>query len=86
MVAGHENKGHFRQLTDKFGAYLDNLARFRAFGQIFIAFALDFTGMAPNAGSGVLKQIIFTHSTPPVSYISRLRLKQFLSRNISGFL
>jgi hypothetical protein len=77
MVTGHENKGHFRQPVDHFRTYLDNLAGLGAPWQIFIGFALDFTGMAPNTGSGILEQIIFTHSTPPVSYISWLKLKGF---------
>jgi hypothetical protein len=66
METGHEDKGCPRQTANPFGSHLDDLAGFGPSGQILVGFTLDFTGMAPDTFPGILEQIIFTHSSPPM--------------------
>ena len=62
MKTGHEDVSGPRKTTDHFGSDLDDFAQLGAEGQIFVGFALYFTGMATDTLFGVLKQIIFAHS------------------------
>ncbi len=66
MKAGHENKRNPWYVSNGFGTYLDNLAGFGTGGQFLIGLAYDFTGMAANAFSGILKQVVVTHGASGV--------------------
>jgi hypothetical protein len=55
MKTRHKDKGRPWQASDQLGADFDDLAQARPYGQVFIGFALDFTGTATDAFPGILK-------------------------------
>ena len=67
MKAGHKGIGGPGEATNKGRADGNELTEFRAYRQILIAFAGNFTAMATNALFGILKQVVFTHYPPPNS-------------------
>jgi hypothetical protein len=61
VKAWHENIGSTGQPTDHFRPDLNDLTQPGPYRQVFIGFALHFTGMASDAFFGILKQIVFAH-------------------------
>ncbi len=66
MEAGHENERDFGDIINGFGAHLDNLAGFGTGRQVLVHLAYDLAGMAADAFSGILKQVILTHGASGV--------------------
>ena len=65
MVARHENIGRPWQAADLPRTDLDNLTKPGACRQVLVGFALYFAGAATNAFTGILKQVVLTHGSPP---------------------
>jgi hypothetical protein len=65
MEAGHENVRCPGSSIDKLGADFNDLTEFRLRWERFVAFTLDFAGMASNTFLLVLQHEIFTHYFPP---------------------
>jgi len=67
VEAGHEKKRCPGLTVNEFRPHRDDLTGVGPIGQLFIAFALNFTGMAANTFPLVLQYKIFTHFFSPNS-------------------
>jgi hypothetical protein len=61
VKTGHEDIRGPRQTTDKFWSHGDDLADPGANRQVFMALALNGTGVTADALLGILKKVILAH-------------------------